>query len=853
MGGPGGAAQDTPLSREQGAWGAAARDLALGGGAAQPGSQGASAEAGARDGAAAVGEPATSYPAAASSRGVSAETSVLSAIQEYFTGGNALVRVGILILFFGVAFLLRYISEHSHVPIQARLSAVACGGVALLVIGWRLRAKRSGYALALQGGGIGILYLTAFAALRLYSVLSPAIVLALLVVLAAFSAVLAVLQNSQAFALLAVTGGFLAPILASTGQGSHVVLFSYYAVLNASILAVAWYKAWRPLNFAGFAFTFIISTAWGVTHYQSWLFSSTEPFLVLFFLFYVAIALLYSVRQPPELRGYVDGTLVFGTPIAAFGYQSGMLYHRPAMLAVSAIVVSALYFILAWLLYRGRRDSQRLLAEAFVALGVVFMTVATPLALNGTATGVTWALEGAALVWIGVRQDRVTARVFGGLLQIFAALIQVSDADMFRVLAEPPPGLYLARAVTAIAAVTSAVLLRRYAERLRSYEAASCAILFFLGLAEWLFAGLVEIYRYAPYQYGLTIMLVFCAVTALMSSELARRTPLALARLPALGLLPVLLLFGLLSLVPPVRHPFDYGGWLAWPLAFAGFYVICRRHEGAPEGWLASWWHVCSGWLLIALLSWQFAWFVDRGVSGHGSWPAIGWMLVPACALLLLPRLVGRISWPLRVHAEAYTVVAGGGLVMFLMLWSLDTNLTLPGDPYPFPYVPLLNALDLSQALVLSVLLRYWQYLKSRISSPGVAADAHPATAILAALAFIWLNAALVRTLHRWADVPFNFDAVVSSTLVQTSLSIFWTILALATMLVATRRASRPVWITGAALLGVTIVKLFVIDLSRVGTIERIVSFVGVGLLTLVIGYFSPLPPSATSRRRMAS
>jgi uncharacterized membrane protein len=247
---------------------------------------------------------------------------------------------------------LRYIAEHSHVPVQARLSAVACGGVALLVIGWRLRAKRSGYALALQGGGVGILYLTAFAALRLYSVLSPAIVLALLVCLAALSAVLAVLQNSQAFALLAVTGGFLAPLLASTAQGSHVLLFSYYAVLNASILAMAWYKAWRPLNLVGFAFTFVISTAWGVTHYQSWLFSSTEPFLVLFFLFYVAIALLFSVRQAPQLRGYIDGTLVFGTPIAAFGYQSGMLHQRPVLLAVSAVVVGSFYFTLAWLLYR---------------------------------------------------------------------------------------------------------------------------------------------------------------------------------------------------------------------------------------------------------------------------------------------------------------------------------------------------------------------------------------------------------------------------------------------------------------------------------------------------------------------
>src|SRR5581483_5742134 len=215
------------------------------------------------------------------------DTPIFRFLRDYFTGGNTLVRVGVLILFFGIAFLLRYLAEHTHVPIQFRLSAVAGSGFVLLVLGWRLRSRRLGYALALQGGGVGILYLTTFAALRLYSLLPPAVAFGLLVAIAVFTAVLAVWQDSQAFAVLAVTGGFLAPILASTGAGSHVVLFSYYAIVNASILAISWYRAWRPLNVVGFAFTFIISTAWGALHYESRLFASTEPFLVLFFVFYV--------------------------------------------------------------------------------------------------------------------------------------------------------------------------------------------------------------------------------------------------------------------------------------------------------------------------------------------------------------------------------------------------------------------------------------------------------------------------------------------------------------------------------------------------------------------------------------
>ncbi len=73
----------------------------------------------------------------------------------------------------------------------------------------------------------------------------------------------------------------------------------------------------------------------------------------------------------------------------------------------------------------------------------------------------------------------------------------------------------------------------------------------------------------------------------------------------------------------------------------------------------------------------------------------------------------------------------------------------------------------------------------------------------------------------------------------------FWTVLALAVMVAATRRASRALWFTGAVLLGVTVVKLFLFDLSRVAGVERIVSFIGIGVLLLLIGYLSPLPPKA--------
>ena len=752
-------------------------------------------------------------------------------VREYFTGGNTLVRAGIIVLFFGVAFLLRYVAEHSRIPIELRLCGVALGAIVLLLLGWRLRKRRAGYALALQGGAVGILYLTVFAALRLYSLLPPAVAFGLLFVIAVLSAALAVLQDSQAFALLGATGGFLAPILASTGQGSHVVLFSYYAVLNLGLLLIAWFRAWRPLNLAGFLFTFAIGTAWGVLRYRPELFASTEPFLVLFFLLYVAIAVLFAERQAPELRGYLDGTLVFGTPLVAFGLQSALLLDRRFALAFSALAVSALYLTLAAILQRRRRDSQRLLTEAFMALGVLFLTLAVPLALDGRWSSATWAAEGAALVWIGCRQQRQLPRAFGALLQIAAGVIFWSDHSLAADAVPVLNSACLGGLMVSAASVSSAGLLRRQA-RATQLEGPVSAVLFFWGLLWWLFSGLTEIQRSVPDRYDATAGLIFVAATALLSSWLQRRARIELARLPALWLLPAMALYALLA-VAELHHPLEDGGWLGWPCAFAALYFIYRRHEGPAGRALACTLHVGAAWLLVALTCWEVAWAVDKGVHGSGSWPAIAWALVPGAALLALVRFADRRGWPLGVHREAYVVVAGAGFAVYLACWSLVTNFTLGGDPYPLPFVPLVNPLDLAQVFVLLVLLRYC--LLARADRAVLSG--------LAALSFVWLNAALLRALHHWAGVPLNAEALVRSTLVQTSVSIFWAVLALASMLVATRKGTRIVWLVGACLLGAVIAKLFLIDLSRVGTIERIVSFVVVGVLMLVVGYFSPLPP----------
>jgi uncharacterized membrane protein len=790
--------------------------------------------------------PSVPFPPAAAAAHASAhEDKVFAAIRSFFTGGNTLVRVGVIVLFFGVAFLLRYMAEHSHISIEVRLTGVALASIALIIFGWRLRKTRGGYALALQGGGVGILYLIVFAALRLYSILPAAMAFPILVAIAIVSAALAVLQNSMSFALLALSGGFLAPVLASTGEGSHVVLFSYYAVLNAGIVAIAWYKAWRPLNVTGFVFTFAIGTAWGVLKYLPKDFATTEPFLILFFLFYLAIAILFTLRQPKTI-GYIDGTLIFGTPIVAFSLQSAMLHDRLMVLAYSAIALSALYLTIAYILKRRNGDSHKLLFESFMALGVAFLTLAVPLALDARYDAATWALEGAALIWVGYRQNRLLPRLFGALLNFAAACLALSEFKLSSDYLTLPVGDYLGIVVQSGAALFSARTLQAHRQHLKELEPFLRDALYWGGLALWMLGSVSELHRYVPtHEIAATLLLV--TFTALGSSEIHRRAELGVAKIAALLQLPAMLIFAVFAGFNQ-SHPFADGGWWGWLPAFAALYFLTFRHEGAPRAPLAKTLNSGAAWLFCGLLSWEFAWQVKAHIVGGDTWPTSAWIVIPAFFLWRLPTLVTRVKWPFARNREVYLFVAGVGVALYLGAWSLFTNATAVGDTAPLPYVPLLNPLDLGQALILLVLLRYWRFLRA-VESPGSARiDKRVPLPGLAALTFIWLNALLLRTLHHWFGVAFNLEALMASTLVQTCLSLFWTVLALTAMLIAARKRERIVWLVGAALLAVVIAKLFLIDLSRIGSVERIISFVGVGLLMLVVGYFSPLPPARESR-----
>jgi uncharacterized membrane protein len=768
-------------------------------------------------------------------------------VKRWFTQGNVPVKVGVIVSFIGFSFLLKYAidKELIFLPLELRLIGVDLFGLVLLGIGWRMREKTRTYALSLQGGGLGLQFLTVFAAFRIWSLLPSSLAFGLLVLLTFATGALAVLQNSRTLAILGTVGGFLAPVLASTGEGSHVALFSYYLVLNGAVLGIAWFRAWRGLNLIGFAFTFVIGCLWGYQYYRPELITSIEPFLVVHFLLYNAVAILFAQRQPPDRIGIVDGALVFGTPTIAFALQAALLRDSEYGLAISAAVVAGFYALTAWGLLRRQGQAMRLMTEAYSALAVVFATLAIPLALDARWTAAAWALEGAALVWVGMRQSHHLANLAGTLL-VFAAGAAFWEYGWRSGHGLPVlNGNVLGCVLVSLGALFASRQMAEYGGKaFREVYRLAALALFLWGAAWWLGGGLLESLD-RPNRFSAShAFLLFLTASTGGGTWLGKRLGWSLLRGSAAVFLPFLALIGLHNFWVN-QHALFGLGWLAWLLAWAGQIWLLRDMD-KQEQRLASSWHFFTLTFFTLWLANEAWWQVDRALGQ--AWAEATAATVAGVIALLVWRLRQRPAWPVPLHAATY-LDASILVVTLQVLYLAALSVLSPGDTDPAPYLPVLNPYDLALLVAAACAAGSLAALgrETRLGvTPAITAFADGYRLLLSLAFFVMTTAALVRGVHHLAGVSWVWETLFESVIVQTSLSIYWGVLGFAGMIWGARSKRRALWLAGAGFMALVVLKLFAVDLTQTGTVERIISFIGIGLLLLVVGYFAPAPPRAS-------
>ena len=360
-------------------------------------------------------------------------------------------------------------------------------------------------------------------------------------------------------------------------------------------------------------------------------------------------------------------------------------------------------------------------------------------------------------------------------------------------------------------------------------------------------AAVLQIDTFVSDRFVPAAWLAFGSGLALLCTGLAVRLDWTRVSYVAIGHAPLMVLaLGAGSWL--LANPLHAGGGWAWPLALATHLAVLARAAPRWPGGFVEAVHALGALVLAGLGA-----LIGRSVSAgwgdaESAWPWLGWMLLPALLLMLLPRPATALRWPVSAAPSAYRWSAAGLLAIGALLWTGIANLASDGSARPLPHVPLANPLDIGIAFAL---LACWLWLRSPAAQSGLGSGERFATGVLAAAGFVWLNAILVRGFHHFGGVPYRVHAWSSSLAVQTGITLLWTGCALVVMWLSARRAARVPWLVGAALLVAVVVKLMLVDLDGAGGVTRIVSFIGVGALMLVIGYVAP-PPAREATHALA-
>jgi uncharacterized membrane protein len=247
-------------------------------------------------------------------------------------GARWLLYLGVGAVVIGAAYFVKLAFDNQWINATTRVLIGAAGGAVLIAAGLRfVRAGYQFYGQVLAGGGLAVLYLSAYAAFTFYGLVERLAAFGLLAAITALAAAVADVQRSQALALAAVSGGFLTPFLIGGGTASPTPLFTYNAVLVAGTLYLARRREWPALHIVSLVLTFLSLTAWASRYYTRDRYLEVELFLTLF-----CAMFLYILRENWRSKHPHASIATFVLLAAPIAYHVASLTilgpHRPAFL-----------------------------------------------------------------------------------------------------------------------------------------------------------------------------------------------------------------------------------------------------------------------------------------------------------------------------------------------------------------------------------------------------------------------------------------------------------------------------------------------------------------------------------------
>ncbi len=280
---------------------------------------------------------------------------------EQFMGVKLFAWVGGLALFLGLVFFVKLSIERGWISAELRTAIGFVAGLGLVAGGVRVNARK-GYAVlgqTLCATGVVVLYGMTFAAHAFYKFAvfrEPVAAFGLMALITTAAFLLAVRMSAQVVAVLGMVGGFLTPILCSTGQDNPLGLFGYIALLDVGVLAVAKRRRWLPLTALAAAGTLLMQLGWHSEFFQrgEYAFGAKTWVPVTIYVGFAALfaAAAWKTRQSEDEDLYPAGSalaLCGGAMFVAFQFLGyGSITERPWLLYGFVLVVNLISMAVAW-------------------------------------------------------------------------------------------------------------------------------------------------------------------------------------------------------------------------------------------------------------------------------------------------------------------------------------------------------------------------------------------------------------------------------------------------------------------------------------------------------------------------
>lgn len=801
---------------------------------------------------------------------------------EVRIGTRWVAWIGALVFIVGIAFGLKYAYDFGYLHLTPVQKCTLAAGIGALLLGageFCLRRFGRFAAVSLFAAGLGVLYLTTYASYRYFNLFNEGTAFALLGLVGLLGVGLTLRARMLTIGLISLVGGYAAPVLLNSSSTNPLALPSYATLLLAIALGLSWRMAspFRPLRYWGLGLHGLLCTLW-LMNIEAAAWPIGAGFLALWWAM-ITIETLIAARKNESADGNAAASFLATAWLAGTGCwllaehaSRDWLGSYAFALAGGAAAVAALSGAgLAALRERPTHALAKLAASLWAQCGVLLATAIAlqfdGAGLEGTGRTIGWLTLALACFELSRAIRSRGVQVFGFLVGGLA-LLQLLTFDLADSAVRDPRWLLALGvwggfkiSVWSLIALYAVAVLSWTAARVRiggsEQRSALAAALAFGALIGWLVVTPIS-------ATGIVITLLWIApIPALLALDRLR------PHLRLLAVAPLLLAAGAMrwlaidaiggaalgdkaTAMLPILNPQMFTA----ALIVGGLWLVGRSIERRPgdttaESAAGPWttFVPVAAWFFgLIALSFELSRALTRvdlsAVPAAAQWPALHWHFLWIVALWSAGAF-GMLIEGRRTRSPALATGGWGVLVVASVAWlSAGTALPRMMDGV-VACTPVLNA-QFAAGFTIAVVLLAAMWLAAKQGRAVMSPDRHGDTPALlelwhstaefgvvfalVALIGLWLGTLELDRAVAYAGSAFERPGVVR----QTAFSVYWGLYAIGLIAIGFARSTTWFRRAGLALLGITLLKVVLIDMADAGTMYRVLSFLALGLVLIV-------------------